>query len=215
VLTPDLLGYGKSVAPPGARPDMATQAVHLLRLLDALDIAKAVVIAHDVGSAAAQIMVATARERVRGLVVLDGVYADSWAMEGIKPIQSLDPAQASRLFRLMVRQVRSGGSISDERAREVLAPYEGEEGGKLLIRAAQALDPRQTAELLDALRASGVPALVLWGERDRYLPVESVGQPLARLLGAELRLLPGGHFVPLDCPAEVASALLGFLASLG
>ena len=63
VLTPDLLGYGKSVAPPDARPDMATQAAYLLRLLDALEVAKAVVIAHDVGSAAAQIMVATARDQ--------------------------------------------------------------------------------------------------------------------------------------------------------
>jgi pimeloyl-ACP methyl ester carboxylesterase len=59
-----------------------------------------------------------------------------------------------------------------------------------------------------------VPALVLWGERDEFLSIEAVGQPLADLLDASLVKLPGGHFTPLDCPAEVAGALCTFLASL-
>ena len=38
-------------------------------------------------SAAAQFMVANAPNRVRGLAVLDGVYAGEWAMEAIASIQ--------------------------------------------------------------------------------------------------------------------------------
>jgi len=41
-----------------------------------------------------------------------------------------------------------------------------------------------------------------------------VARPLAELLGAALVVLPGGHFTPLDCPAEVATALRDFLARL-
>jgi pimeloyl-ACP methyl ester carboxylesterase len=52
----------------------------------------------------------------------------------------------------------------------------------------------------------------MWGEHDAYLSAETVGRPLAELLGAELVLLPGGHFVPLDCPREVAAGTLRFLA---
>jgi len=34
------------------------------------------------------------------------------------------------------------------------------------------------------------------------------------MLRATLTLVPGGHFTPLDCPAEVAAALCTFLAQL-
>ena len=56
--------------------------------------------------------------------------------------------------------------------------------------------------------------LVLWGERDVFLPIDTVGQPLAQLLGAALIRLPGGHFTPLDCPDDVAQALCEFLRHL-
>ncbi|HET6921679.1 MAG TPA: alpha/beta hydrolase, partial [Anaeromyxobacteraceae bacterium] len=102
--------------------------------------------------------------------------------------------------------------LPEETVREVLAPYQGEEGGAKLIRAARALHPRQVVEIMPALRERRVRALVMWGEHDAYLPAEAVGRPLAELLGAELVLLPGGHFVPLDCPREVAAGVLRFLA---
>jgi pimeloyl-ACP methyl ester carboxylesterase len=98
--------------------------------------------------------------------------------------------------------------------KEMLAAYQGEQGGLQLIRAARGLDPRQTAVIGESLRASGVPAVVLWGERDEFLPIREVGAALAELLNAPLRELPGGHFTPLDCPAEVAEALRSFLAAL-
>jgi pimeloyl-ACP methyl ester carboxylesterase len=52
------------------------------------------------------------------------------------------------------------------------------------------------------------------GDEDRYQPVDTVGRPLAELLRADLRLLPGGHFLPLDRPAEVAREIAGVAGSL-
>lgn len=209
VLVPDLVGYGGSEAPAGVRLDMASQARWMLELLDALGVARAAVVAHDVGSAAAQLMLAGAPRRVRGLAVLDGVHAGEWAMEAVASIQAWDPAEARRLFPVLARRLARSGAL-----REVLAAYEGEQGGLRLIRAARDLDPRQTEHIGEALRASGAPALVLWGERDAFLPVDAVARPLAELLGAPLVLLPGGHFTPIDCPGEVAAALRAFLARL-
>ncbi len=193
---------------------MARQAGWMLSLLDALGVRRANVVAHDVGTAAAQLLVARAPERVRALVLMDGVNGAEWAMEAVAPI--LTWAEPARLFRVLVRQLRASGPVrlDEEVTREVLRPYEGEEGGAKLIRAARALDPRQTVEIQPALRARRVPARVLWGEHDAYLPLDRVGRPLAELLGAELVPLPGGHFLPLDSPREVASAVGGFLATL-
>ena len=54
---------------------------------------------------------------------------------------------------------------------DMLSAYEGEQGGLRLIRAARDLDPRQTEHIGEALRSSGIPALVLWGDHDDFLPV--------------------------------------------
>ncbi len=213
-IAPDLVGYGESACPSTAEPDMASQAGWILGLLDHLGVARAAIVAHDIGTAAAQLLVARAPERVRKLVLMDGVHADAWAMDAVAPI--LTWQEPSRLFRVLVRQMRTSGGgarLADDAVREVLAPYEGEEGGRKLIRAARALHPEQTVEIMQVLRARRVPALVLWGERDTYLDVETVGRPLADLLGAELVLLPGGHFVPMESPREVADAVVRFLAA--
>ncbi|HLY63890.1 MAG TPA: alpha/beta fold hydrolase, partial [Chloroflexota bacterium] len=79
VLVPDLVGYGASEAPAQVRVDMAGQAQWMLELLDALGLTHAAVVAHDVGSAAAQLMAVAAPQRISGLAVLDGVYGDEWA----------------------------------------------------------------------------------------------------------------------------------------
>jgi pimeloyl-ACP methyl ester carboxylesterase len=209
VLVPDLVGYGTSDAPDGVRVDMASQARWLFEMLDALGVSRVAIVAHDVGSAAAQIMVANAPRRIRGLVVLDGVYLGEWAMNAVAGIQQWDPADAHRLFPVLARRLGKTAVL-----REMFAVYEGKEGGRRLIRAARDLDPRQTEDLGAALRNSGIPALVLWGESDTIFPVESVARPLADLLHADLVMLPGGHFTPADCPNEVARALCEFLTRL-
>ena len=206
VIVPDLAGYGDSEAPEGVRLDMASQAQWMLELLDRLAVTRPVIIAHDVGSAAAQLMVVEAPGRSRGLAVLDGVYGAEWAMDAIASIQAWDPADAHRLYPVLARRIGKTAAV-----RDMLAAYQGEQGGLRLIRAALDLDPTQTASLGEQLRASGVPAIVLWGERDEFLSSEHVGQPLARLLDASLIKLPGGHFTPLDCPEEAAAALCSFL----
>ncbi len=211
-IAPDLAGYGLS-DPPTGEPGMRRQAGWLEELLDLLAVEPVLIVAHDVGSAAAQILLAEDPRQIRGLVVSDGVYADEWAMDQVESIRRWEPRNASRLAPVLARRLRSPG-LPDESIRAMLASYQGEQGGLRLIRAARALDPRETASRVDALRAAGVPALVLWGESDRYLPIDTVARPLAQLLGAELRLLPGGHFLPAEAPLAVAHEILAFAKTL-
>jgi pimeloyl-ACP methyl ester carboxylesterase len=206
---PDLVGYGESESDAGVPVDMARQALWMLELLDALSLPRAIVVAHDVGSAAAQLMLVKAPQRVRALAILDGVYRGEWAMDAIVSIQAWEPSEAHRLAPVLMRRLGKTQAL-----REIIAAYEGEQGGLRLIRAARDLDPRQTENIGDALRANRVPALVLWGERDQFFPVKTVAAPLAELLAAPLIGVPGGHFTPVDSPAEVAAALLDFLGQL-
>jgi 2-hydroxymuconate-semialdehyde hydrolase len=200
-LAPDLLGYGESVF--DGEVGMAAQVGPLLSLLDELGLARVDLVAHDVGTAAAQLLALQAPERVRRLILMDGVHETEWAMDAIESIRSFDLAKAARLQPVIARGLRS--------IRGLLGAYAGEEGGRQLIRAARSLDPRETLGATARLRASGLPVRVIWGSDDAYLPLERVGQPLAKELGTELVVVQGGHFLPLDNPAGAAQAILNFL----
>jgi haloalkane dehalogenase len=208
-IAPDLAGYGLSESPTDGEPRMERQTQWLVELLDVLRVQSALVVAHDVGSAAAQILAADAPQRVRALVIIDGVYADQWAVEWVESIRQWDPRKAERLAPVLQRRLRSS-TLRQDTLDAMLSPYEGERGGLRLIEAARALHPSETATRLNALRSARVPALVLWGEQDRYLPIDGVARPLADLLRAELRLLPGGHFLPAESPEAVAREIVAF-----
>src|SRR5919198_2435646 len=109
-VAPDLAGYGLSDADANADVGMARQASWMRDLIEALGLERPVLVAHDVGSAAAQIFVARWPERSGGLVVLDGVYQDNWAMDAVSSIQTWNQSDAHRLFPLLVRRMRSKGS---------------------------------------------------------------------------------------------------------
>jgi pimeloyl-ACP methyl ester carboxylesterase len=208
-VVPDLIGYGSSAAKAGRTVDMASQARWMWELLDRLEIERTVIVAHDVGSAAAQLMVAASPQRVRGLMILDGVYETEWAMDAIESVRTWDSAAAARLAPVLTRRLGKSQHL-----RTMLAAYAGQGGGERLIRAARALDPTQTASIGESLRASRVRSLVLWGRDDRYLDIDTVARPLAELLGARLVILPGGHFTPSDCPEEVSGAICDFVSEV-
>lgn len=62
---------------------------------------------------------------------------------------------------------------------------------------------------LSALR---VPAVVLQGDRDRLVRPECGRELAARLPGARLEMVPGGHMVPYTHPAAVAAAVRSLVA---
>ncbi len=198
VLAPDLLGYGDSPSAPDV--GMENQARWLLELLDERGIDRVTLIAHDVGTAAAQILTVRWPERVRELVLMDGVHETEWAMGAVASIRDWDLTLAARLQPVLARRLRP--------IRDLLGAFSGEEGGKRLIHAARCLDPRQTEGMTARLRQSRVPVRVIWGDQDEYLPLETVGRPLARALEVDLTILPGGHFLPLDNPEGVARILV-------
>ncbi|WP_143831733.1 alpha/beta fold hydrolase [Nocardiopsis sp. CNR-923] len=72
---------------------------------------------------------------------------------------------------------------------------------------------RHTAEVEDAYADLDLPALVVWGREDTWLPLERGERLAAALLWARLHPLTGaGHLVQEDAPAELTAALLDFLA---
>jgi pimeloyl-ACP methyl ester carboxylesterase len=67
-----------------------------------------------------------------------------------------------------------------------------------------------------AIRHIDVPTLVITGSADKVDPLAFVREQVAgRIQGARLEVLEGvGHLSPLEAPANVSSAIAGFLAPL-
>jgi pimeloyl-ACP methyl ester carboxylesterase len=82
------------------------------------------------------------------------------------------------------------------------------------VRALARRESYQVGSLLDHLAATGVPVGMIWGERDRLLPVARAREALARLPRASLQVIEGaGHAPQAEQPEAFNRALEGFLAT--
>ena len=79
-----------------------------------------------------------------------------------------------------------------------------------------AIAPAGTPHYAPRLAGSAVPALVVWGERDRVFPVGQAKKLAAAFDDASVVILPGArHPAYLDRPERFHEALLAFLAGRG
>jgi pimeloyl-ACP methyl ester carboxylesterase len=74
-------------------------------------------------------------------------------------------------------------------------------------------DPGGGAELVEMFAARDIPALVIWGEHDRYLPAAYAARQRDAFPSAEIHVLPAsGHWPYADAPETVERLLTEFLA---
>jgi len=216
VVAPDLLGYGESEKPPEADLTVRAQAGYVGELLDVLGIGAAAFVGHDLGGGVAQLL--ALEGRAAAIVLLDTVCFDAWPIEGVKMLQATSPEQetagfADRVVRLTFDLgMEHEGRLSEDDLRAYLDPWTADPAA--LFRAARAIDGVGLAGRDADVAALDLPALVLWGEEDPFLP-PALAERLGDLLpGATVALLPGcGHFVNEDAPTTVGPLIYEYLRS--
>jgi pimeloyl-ACP methyl ester carboxylesterase len=214
LIMPDLLGYGHSERIPTAGPWYALKSYSdaLAQMLDRLGVAQVDLVGHSYGGAVAAQLALDHPARVRRIVFIDAAtYVKPSAAEGI--IQwplGIGRAVAWHAF--------GGGPWSiNALACKRIGCHWGE-----LARVADTTDTvrammrshRQypgAPPLADRIPQLRAPALVIWGEQDRIVPV-SDGQRLAREARARLLVIKGGAHMPfLRAGEEVGKAVRTFL----
>lgn len=225
---PDLLGLGDTEVSPYEDFTAPMQAELLLDWMDRLGIERAALVAHDMGGAVAQQIVANHPERVTHLALVDTVAYDGWPSPLVQSIMrvartpGLDTvAYALDLPRRVAHSTRLGfaralcdpARIDTDVIEEYLRPITTVEGRERARRFLLAADNRFTLEALPGLRAYDGPALVVWGADDAFLSPSWGLQLVDDLRGAErLELLPFcGHLVPEERPVELAALLRALL----
>lgn len=224
----DLLGIGFSDRPPpGAVPlDLFRTADRMTHWMEALGIRNATVAGTSHGGGVSIAMAAADQQRHRGLIsrlVLVGAV-NPWSTVGRRRVRLFRTRIGAALLKLtapwlgLSRSAALGRMYGDSHqvTRETLAGY------REPLRLPRSIDYgleiiKTWTDDISRLQTSveqiaELPVLLVWGDRDRLVPVSSARELQRRLRRAELAIMEGiGHLPYEESPDQFNRILLQFL----
>jgi pimeloyl-ACP methyl ester carboxylesterase len=218
-IAPDLPGFGRSGKAGHLDYTIQGHADFIDRLLGELGIGRVKLVAHDWGAAGGLAFAQRDPARVERLVLCDAIplldgfewhrLARIWRRLGIGEL-----AMGATERWLLARALRSGSVRPDAwpEAR-VKAVWDQFDQGtqRAMLRLHRDGDPSRLAAAGLGLEELDMPALIVWGERDPWLPPELARRYAARLPNAELEVIEeAGHWPWLDRP-ELVERVAAFL----
>ena len=220
----DLPGYGQTLLPSRADHSLAG-AAELVATWIRVHVGRSVwVVGHDLGGAAAQILVSRHPTVFSRLTLADTVFEDSWPVPPIRMLRGLARTGLYPLFGtmrllpnpIMWRELRRGFADPDRLTPELAdrvfldGKVRDDDGRRAFARHLVALDPLQTTMAAGSLPRLPAPAQLVWGEQDHFQSWEAVGTRVrAALDDPDVTLLPDtGHFSPAEAPEAFARAML-------
>ncbi|GHF15450.1 alpha/beta hydrolase [Amycolatopsis deserti] len=215
LITPDQRGLGRTPLPGTDRePGLEDAARDVIALLDKLGLEQVVLGGCSMGGYLTMAVLRAAPERVAGLVLIDTKA-------------TADSPEAAQARRDLAKRAESEGvtgwlaesllpnllSAETREARpgvvETLRDLVDSQQGAGVAWAARAMANRPDATEL--LAAADVPALVVVGEEDGLTPPDAAQAMAESLPKGELVVVPqAGHLTPLEAPAMVTEAILGW-----
>ncbi|KNX38620.1 alpha/beta fold hydrolase [Luteipulveratus halotolerans] len=233
VINMDLPGFGLTRKQPG-RPTLESFARAAIGVLDALGVQEPThVMGNSLGGAVAMTVAAHHPERVASLVLANA--AGFGRQVNISPLPMVWAGLSSlpRVGARFVDRAREAGAqvnrdlfVDGSFATPEMIKHAGKVGRQRDFRATffgtafgmgvpgLGTFPGWRRELLAAVRASGVPVLVVWGDTDNVLPVAHLDGARTGLPGARYHLFERtGHMPQIERAPEFASLVKEFIAS--
>jgi pimeloyl-ACP methyl ester carboxylesterase len=225
VLAPDFPGHGASTKPAGDY-SLGNYASAMRDLLHMLGVRRATVVGQSFGGGVALQFSYQFPELCERLVLVDagGLGREvNWvlrvmtlpAAEYVMPV--LFPDFARRVGDL-VERLLSGIGVRNPAASEVWRAYGSltdPDSRRAFVRTVRGvIDPGgQSVNALDRVYlAARMPTLIVWGEKDRIIPVVHAHQAHAAIPNSRLAVMDGvGHFPQVEAPRRFTEILLDFL----
>ncbi len=219
-LAPDLPGFGRSGKPGNFDYTIDGYADFLERYLDLVGVERVRLVVHDWG-AVALAFAQRHPDRVQRLVVIDAVpllagydwhrIARVWRRPWLGEL-----AMGSTTRWVLARVSREAnvtpGPMPDSWQRSVWDHFD-QGTQRAILRLYRSAPPEVLARAGEQLSSLHAPALVLWGERDPYIPARFAEAYGAALPNAEvLTLADAGHWPWLDRP-ELVERVVSFLGA--
>ncbi|MGJ7917122.1 alpha/beta fold hydrolase [Massilia sp. LXY-6] len=225
VVVVDRPGSGYSTRAPGTPADLSTQAASLAALIRTLDIGPAFVVGHSLGGAVALTLALEHPKAVAGLALLAPL---THMREDVPPVFKGLTIVSPLARKLVAWTLAVPSSIKNSRPtldivfgpEPVPKDFAMKGGGLLSLRPSAFLsasaDLQALPDHLPQVQARypelRLPVHVLYGKDDRILDWKLNGQALVdKVPGARLRLIEGGHMLPVtqaEATAEFIEAAL-------
>jgi haloalkane dehalogenase len=219
-LAPDLPGYGDSEvgAGIGARGGTWERHVEALdRFVRELNLGPVTLVTHDWGVMIGLRWACDHPGAVSSLTISDGGFFSDRRWHDLANVMRT-PGAGEELIRAYTREGFAAAmrTMSSGMSDEVIAEYwkgfadDARRLGHLELYRSGDFDKLVPYE--GRVAALDLPALILWGEEDKFAGVKMAHRFHEELPGSELVLLAGaGHFVWDDEPAQATRALVDFL----
>lgn len=214
----DLPGWGRSGRPSGFDYSMHGLASFFERALEEFEVGRHRLVVHDWGSLAL-IAAQRAPERVERLVVINAVpllpgyrwhrIARLWRTPGVG--EAINASLTRQAFALGLREARADWRPPDDDFVEMAWSRLDRGTHRAVLELYRSADPEELAAAGAGLGRLDCPALVAWGEQDRYLPAGFARAYAEALPGAELVLVPGAGHWPWHERPELIDRVVAFL----
>ena len=227
VIAPDLIGHGDSSTPRGDY-SLGAHATSIRDLLSVLGVESATIVGHSLGGGVAMQFINQFPHRVERLVLVSsgGLGHEVSPLLRTATLPGVSAALAVAAHRHVLGALwRTGdwmtehGSSNGAAVRSVaraLLPLQGRGARQAFLHTLRAvIDVRgQRVSAHDRLYLlESMPTLIVWGERDRTIPIEHGRTAHAAAPGSRFATLPrAAHFPHLEDPKGLAEILLDFLA---
>ena len=228
VIAPDLLGHGQSAKPRGDY-SLGAHAAGLRDLLELLEIPSVTVIGHSMGGGIAMQFAYQFPERCERLVLVSsgglGPEVTPVLRAATLPGSGLFLAattsdRAKGLYSTVLSPLRKLGLKTPESFKHILEHaaclQDPDTRRAFVLTARSVLDLRgQRIDARDKLYlAEAMPALIIWGRKDRLIPVKHGIEAHEIMPGSRLEIFEkGGHFPHRDDPERFTRLVLDFISS--
>ncbi|ANB24863.1 alpha/beta hydrolase [Alteromonas stellipolaris] len=219
VIAPDLLNYGESDMPTDVDVSINAQCRIILKLMDALGIASAHVVAHDIGGGVAQLMAVNAPEKVSKLVLIDSVCFDSWPIPEFEPMlePGFEESTSVEKFSGILEDFIPNGVYGDkvpvkEMIDLYITPWSNEKGKSAFFRNMRRLNKEYTQAIAGALHNLPHETLILWGDKDEFQKPKYAPMLADTIPDSSIKWIEGAaHWVTDEQPEAVSESLVAFL----
>jgi pimeloyl-ACP methyl ester carboxylesterase len=230
VIAPDYLGFGYSDAPPVDEFDYTFDALADLTagLLDQLGVSRYAIYVQDYGAPVGWRLALRDPKTVTAIITQNGNgYNEGFVAEGWQSVwdyqREQTPETAAALTEFLsfeATKFQYTAGVSDD---SVVSPdtwhhdfamlsRPGNDAIQLKLFLDYSTNPKLYPALHDYLRASEVPVLAVWGDKDPFFGPDGARAFAHDAVDPEIHLLDGGHFLLESALDEVVVLIRDFLA---
>jgi pimeloyl-ACP methyl ester carboxylesterase len=215
----DMPDFGETLAPPGFAHTIEGYAGFLAQALSALGIARVHLVLHDFGGPFGLAWAGGAVDALASVTLIDTGFLPGYRWHVLARIWRTPVV--GEVFQAITTRRAFRASISRGEPRGLprafvdrMYDHYGRRTRRAVLKLYRATDdPAAGAELMPVLAALDLPALVIWGEHDRYLPASYAARQRAAFPSADVHVLTAsGHWPHADAPQTVKRCLAEFLA---